>query len=143
MLKIMVINGPNLNLTGKRDPAHYGSETLEQINAWLQEQAAELGAELEFVQSNCEGALCDAVHRAESECGGIVLNAGAYTHYSYALRDAIAAVSVPCVEVHMSNIHAREEFRHTSVLAPVCRGQICGFGKQSYLLGIMALINGK
>jgi len=139
MIKIMVINGPNLNLTGKREPGHYGSETLDEINIWLQKQGEALGAELTFFQSNSEGEICDAIHSALQDCQGILLNAGAYTHYSYAIRDAIAAVSVPCVEVHMSNIHAREPFRHESVLAPVCVGQISGFGKHSYILGLQAL----
>lgn len=138
-MKIFVINGPNINLTGLREPGHYGKETLAEINDWLKEKAKDIKVETEFFQSNSEGELCDIIHSALDKAQGIVLNAGAYTHYSYAIRDAIAGVGLPCVEVHMSNIHAREEFRHHSAIAPVCIGQICGLGKRSYALAIQAL----
>ncbi|HEX8598818.1 MAG TPA: type II 3-dehydroquinate dehydratase [Chloroflexia bacterium] len=140
-LKLLVLHGPNLNLLGRREPGVYGTTTLAEIDARLQEQAAELGATLRILQSNHEGALIDEIHAALEWAGGILINAGAYTHTSYALRDAIAAVGLPTVEVHLSNIHAREEFRHRSVLAPVCRGQISGFGPNSYLLGLRALVD--
>ncbi len=144
-MKILVINGPNINLTGEREAAHYGSETLDAINAKLTDKAKEIGVEIEFYQSNCEGAIIDRLHASRAAVNGgidaIVLNAGAYTHYSYAIRDAISAIKLPVVEVHMSNIHARESFRHESVLAPVCVGQICGFGWYSYVLGLYAAVN--
>lgn len=138
--KILVLNGPNLNLTGMREPAHYGSATLDEINSALSEAAASLGIDTVFFQSNHEGDIIDYIHSAIDNFDGIILNAGAFTHYSYAIRDAIAAVNVPTVEVHMSNIHAREEFRHTSVIAPVCIGSIAGFGSFSYHLALAALI---
>ena len=136
MKNILVINGPNLNLTGKRQPEIYGSMTLEDINAKLSEAAARKGAKCEFFQSNCEGALIDRIQKAMGNTDGIILNAGAYTHYSYALRDCVACCDIPVVEVHMSNIASREEFRHTSVIAPCCAGQIAGFGYKSYLLAL-------
>ena len=139
--KILVIHGPNLNLTGLREPGIYGKDTIESINNEISVYAAECGFECEIFQSNHEGAIIDKIHDAIDNFDGIVLNAGAYTHYSYAIRDAIAAVRLPCVEVHMSNIHSREEFRHTSVIAPVCAGQISGFGKNSYKLAVSALKN--
>ena len=135
-MKILVINGPNINLTGMREPEVYGSLTLDQINTKIAQGAKEKGAECEFFQSNCEGELIDRIQQAMGNTDGIILNAGAYTHYSYALRDCIASVCIPTVEVHMSNIAAREEFRHTSVIAPVCKGQIAGFGYKSYLLAL-------
>ena len=137
MKKILILNGPNINLTGTREPAHYGALTLPEINEKLAARAAELGLAADFAQTNCEGEIIDILHAAIGRYDGIILNAGAYTHYSYAIRDAIAAIApLPVVEVHMSNIHAREEFRHTSVIAPVCRGQIAGFGWESYRLGL-------
>ncbi len=139
MSKILVMHGPNLNLLGEREPGYYGSDTFDSVNAEIKAKADLLGFECEIYQSNSEGALIDKLHAARLDCAGVVLNAGAYTHYSYAIRDAIAAIKIPVVEVHMSNIHARDEFRHTSVIAPVCAGQIAGFGKNSYLLGVEAL----
>lgn len=139
MKKILVMHGPNINLTGKREPGTYGSDSFESINNEIVAYAKELGLECDIYQSNHEGALIDKLQECIGKYDGIVLNAGAYTHYSYAIRDAIASINLPCVEVHMSNIHKREEFRHTSVISPVCVGQICGFGKHSYLLGVAAL----
>lgn len=141
MEKILVMHGPNLNLLGEREPGYYGSDSFESVNREITEAAAALGMECEIFQSNCEGELIDKLHAARFDCKGVVLNAGAYTHYSYAIRDAIAAIKIPVVEVHMSNVHARDEFRHKSVIAPVCAGQIAGFGKYSYLLGVQALKN--
>jgi 3-dehydroquinate dehydratase-2 len=135
-MKLLILNGVNLNLTGKREQDVYGGETLEEINAQLQAYAEQHGYGIDCFQSNSEGELCSQIHGAEGQYDGIVLNAGAYTHYSLALRDAIAAVKVPVVEVHMSNVHAREEFRKKSVLTEVCKGEILGFGKNSYLLAM-------
>ena len=135
-MKFLVLNGVNLNLTGRREQGVYGSETLEQINRELAAFCKAHGHTVEFFQSNLEGELCTQIQQAEGKVDGIVLNAGAFTHYSYAIRDAIAAVSVPVVEVHMSNVHAREEFRKTSVLTEVCKGEILGFGKHSYFLAL-------
>jgi 3-dehydroquinate dehydratase II len=140
MYKILVVNGPNLNILGRREPGIYGAITLAQINARLQEAAAREGVGLRFVQSNIEGDLVTAIQDAEGWADGIVINAAAYTHTSIALRDVISAVKLPTVEVHLSNIHARESFRHTSMIAPVCVGQICGFGWRSYLLGLEAVL---
>jgi 3-dehydroquinate dehydratase-2 len=140
MTNILVLHGPNLNLLGTREPAIYGSTTLAEINRQIEEAAAARGVSLRIAQSNYEGALIDAIQDATGWADGILVNPGALTHYSYALRDAIAAAGVPAVEVHLSNIHAREPFRHTSVIAPVCRGQISGFGVGSYLLGLAGLI---
>ncbi|MBR1423341.1 MAG: type II 3-dehydroquinate dehydratase [Ruminococcus sp.] len=139
MKKILVMHGPNLNLLGEREPGVYGTDTFESINAEVSARANELGFECEVFQSNSEGALIDKLHAARLDCAGVVLNAGAYTHYSYAIRDAITAVKIPVIEVHISNVHSRDEFRHTSVISPVCRGVIAGFGKNSYLLGLEAL----
>ena len=137
--KVLVLLGPNLNMVGIREKSIYGTETAESINEDIRRQAQERGYDCEIFQSNHEGDLIDKLHAAMGCFDGIIINAGALTHYSYSLRDAIAAVRMPCVEVHMSNIHAREEFRHTSVIAPVCVGQIAGFGKTGYFLAMDAL----
>lgn len=140
MWHIQIIHGSNLNLLGQREPDVYGRLTLVEIDERLHAYAAETGIELRTLQSNHEGAIIDAVHQAAGWADGLVINPGAYTHYSYAIRDAIAGVGLPTVEVHLSNVHAREPFRHTSVIAPVCIGQIAGFGWRSYRLGLEALI---
>jgi 3-dehydroquinate dehydratase II len=137
--RIAVIHGPNLNMLGKREPSIYGNETLEDINGMLEGEAGKLDAELEIFQSNWEGGIIDLIQSAPRR-HGIIINPGGYTHTSVAIRDAIAASGLPAVEVHLSNIHAREEFRHTSLTAPVCIGQISGFGAQSYVLGLRALV---
>ena len=139
-LSILVLHGPNLNLLGLREPGIYGSLTLAEINRLLESKAMELQAEVSSVQSNHEGVLVDAIHGALGKHQGIVINAGAYTHTSVALRDAIAGVNLPTVEVHLSNIYRREDFRHHSHIAPVVIGQVSGFGAQSYLLGLQALV---
>lgn len=140
MAKVLVLNGPNLNLLGRREVSLYGKQTLEDINSTLRDYAASLGVELRIVQSNHEGEIIDAIHEALGWADCILINPGAFTHYSYAIRDAIAAVGLPAVEVHLTNIYAREEFRHHSVIAPVCLGQVSGFGVNSYLLGLKALV---
>ncbi len=140
MTKILLLHGPNLNLLGTREPDVYGRMMLENIDARLKNHASKHGVDLRSFQSNHEGALIDALHDARGWANGIVINPGAYTHTSIALRDAISAIQLPVVEVHLSNIHAREEFRHHSLIAPVCVGQIAGFGWRSYLLGFDALI---
>ncbi|WP_442941769.1 type II 3-dehydroquinate dehydratase [Nostoc sp.] len=140
-LSILALHGPNLNLLGQREPGIYGSLTLAEINRLLEEEAFKLQAKVFPLQSNHEGILVDAIHAAFGQHQGILINAGAYTHTSVGLRDAIAAVNLPTVEVHLSNIYRREEFRHHSYIAPVAIGQISGFGVQSYLLGLQALID--
>jgi len=140
-MKILILHGPNLNLLGTREPEVYGSLTLEDINVKLMELGKELGAEIKCVQSNHEGALIDALHDARTWASGVVFNPGGYTHTSIALRDAISAIQIPVVEVHLSNVYAREEFRHVSMISAVCRGKITGFGWRSYLLGLRALVD--
>ena len=140
MGKILVLNGPNLNLLGTREPEIYGSLTLADINERLRCRAEEAGLDIEFLQSNHEGVLVDAIQAARGTVDYIILNAAAFTHYSIAIRDAIAAVEVPVIEVHLSNIHQRETFRHTSVIAPVVLGQIAGLGAESYMAALEAII---
>jgi 3-dehydroquinate dehydratase-2 len=140
-MRILFLNGPNLNLLGQREPELYGRTTLADIEAKVRERARKLGVEIDFRQSNLEGELVTWIQQAKGQFDVIVLNAAAYTHTSVALRDAITAVGVPTIEIHLSNIHAREEFRHKSLIAPVCRGQIVGFGADSYVLAVEASIN--
>ncbi len=140
-LSLLVLHGPNLNLLGIREPGIYGSVTLEAINLLLTHEATNLGVHLECLQSNQEGTLVDAIHSALGKQDGILINAGAYTHTSIAIRDALSGVKIPTVEVHLSNIYQREEFRHHSYIAPIAVGQISGFGAQSYRLGLWALVN--
>ena len=140
-MHILVLHGPNLNLLGTREPEVYGSLTLEEINRSIKELAAELGCDVTCAQSNSEGGLIDAIQAASAYCDGILINPAAYTHTSIAIRDALAAVGLPFVEVHLSNIHRREEFRHISLMAPLAVGQVCGFGSDSYLLGLRALFS--
>lgn len=137
--KILVLHGPNLNLLGEREKDIYGKLTLDEINKMLKSEAKDLGLEVEFFQSNSEGELVDRIHEARKSFSGIVMNPAAFTHTSVALRDAVAALNIPVVEVHLSNIYQREEFRHHSMIAPVARGQVSGFGAQSYLLGLRAV----
>ena len=140
-MKILVLNGPNLNLLGEREPNVYGCDTLNSINDEILAKARGMGYDVAFFQSNSEGGLIDRLHEARLDCAGVILNAGAYTHYSYAIRDAISAIKIPVVEVHLSNVHSRDEFRHKSVIGPVCVGCIAGFGKHSYTLALDALSN--
>jgi 3-dehydroquinate dehydratase-2 len=142
-MKILFLNGPNLNLLGQREPDIYGHTTLADIEAKVRERAAQLKVEIDFRQSNLEGELVSWIQQAKGKFDVIVINAAAYTHTSIALRDAISAVGVPTIEIHLSNVHAREEFRHTSLIAPVCRGQITGFGHKSYILGLEAAVDVK
>ena len=135
-MKFLIINGPNLNLLGQREPGVYGDDSYEALCQRLQAFARAHGAEADCVQSNHEGAIIDAIHGAQGTYSAIVINPGAFTHYSYAIHDALKAVSVPCVEVHISNVHQREELRHKSVTAPACVGQICGLGLKGYLLAM-------
>jgi 3-dehydroquinate dehydratase-2 len=138
-MKVLVLHGVNLNMFGKRDPKMYGTITLAEIDARLAELATELGVEIDTFQTNVEGAMCERIHQAHVDAvDAVVINAGAWTHYSYAIRDALAILSVPIVEVHLSNVHAREAFRDHSVIAEVAKGQIAGFGVDSYLLGLRA-----
>jgi 3-dehydroquinate dehydratase-2 len=141
-MRILYLNGPNLNLLGTREPEKYGRTTLAEIEARVRKRAGELGATIDFRQSNVEGELVDWIQDAKGKFDWIILNAAAYTHTSIALRDAISAVQVPTIEIHLSNVHAREEFRHKSLIVPVCRGQITGFGANSYLLALEAAVSG-
>ena len=137
--KILVIHGPNLNLLGEREPGVYGSADIDTLNSNIVDRANVLGLECEIFQSNHEGVIIDKLHAARTAFDGVIINAGAYTHYSYAIRDAIAAIKIPVIEVHISNIDAREEFRANSVIAPVCKGSICGLGFMSYYLAVQAM----
>jgi 3-dehydroquinate dehydratase-2 len=142
MKKILMLHGVNHNMFGKRDPAQYGTITLAEIDQRIRELATEMGVEVASFQTNHEGAMCERIHQAFAEkVDAVLINAGAWTHYSYALRDALSILTVPVIEIHMSNIHAREEFRHHSVFAAVVTGQICGFGVDSYLLGLRAAVS--
>ena len=141
-MKILVLNGINLNMFGKRDPVQYGTVTLAEINANLKALGKELGVKVEHFQTNDEGAMCTRIHKAFNDAvDAVLINAGAWTHYSYGIRDALAILSCPIVEVHMSNIHAREPFRHVSVFSAIVKGQICGFGADSYLLALRAAVS--
>ena len=142
-MKILFLNGPNLNLLGKREPKVYGRATLADIEGKVRKRAAQLKATIAFRQTNLEGELVNWIQQAKGEFDVIVINAAAYTHTSIAVRDAIAAVGIPTIEIHLSNIHAREEFRHKSLIAPVCCGQICGFGEKSYILALEASVDVK
>ena len=141
-MKVLMLNGVNLNMFGKRDPAQYGTTTLDEINANVIALGKELGASVECFQTNHEGEMCERIHKGFAEgVDAVMINAGAWTHYSYGIRDALAILKCPIVEVHMSNIHAREAFRHHSVFAEIVKGQICGFGADSYLLGLRAAVS--
>jgi len=141
-MKILVLNGINLNMFGKRDPAQYGTITLAEIDARLQTLGRELGAQVTSFQTNSEAAMCERIHQGFTEgMDAVLINAGAWTHYSYGIRDALAILTCPVVELHMSNIHAREAFRHVSVFAEIVKGQICGFGVDSYLLALRAAVS--
>lgn len=142
-MKLLFLNGPNLNLLGTREPEVYGRTTLADIEAKVRDRAAKLGAAVDFRQTNLEGELVQWIQDAKGQADVIVLNAAAYTHTSVALRDAISAVGIPTIEIHLSNVHAREEFRHKSLIAPVCKGQIAGFGAESYVLAVEAAVSVK
>ncbi len=140
-MKVLMLNGVNLNMFGKRDPAQYGTTTLDEINANVIALGKELGAQVECFQTNHEGQMCERIHQGFADgVDAVMINAGAWTHYSYGIRDALAILKCPIIEVHMSNIHAREAFRHHSVFAEIVKGQICGFGADSYLLGLRAAV---
>jgi 3-dehydroquinate dehydratase-2 len=140
-MKVLMLNGVNLNMFGKRDPAQYGTTTLDEINASVIALGKELGAQVECFQTNHEGQMCERIHQGFADgVDAVMINAGAWTHYSYGIRDALAILKCPIIEVHMSNIHAREAFRHHSVFAEIVKGQICGFGADSYLLGLRAAV---
>jgi 3-dehydroquinate dehydratase-2 len=142
MKKILMLHGINHNMFGKRDPAQYGTITLAEIDGHMKKLGQELGVEVVSYQTNCEGAMCERIHQGFlDQVDAVVINAGAWTHYSYGIRDALAILTCPVVEIHMSNIHAREEFRHHSVFGEIVRGQICGFGLDSYLLGLRAAVS--
>lgn len=138
-MKVLVINGPNLNMLGTREPGIYGNDTLGELVAQIRKAAEKLDVEVDFFQNNIEGEIINAIHSALGKFDALIINPGAYTHYSYAIRDAIESVKLPCIEVHISNIHKREEFRHKSVTAPVCTGQIAGLGRMGYILALEAL----
>lgn len=141
-MKILMLHGINHNMFGKRDPVQYGTTTLAEIDASLQALGAELGVEVESFQTNCEGAMCERIHQGfVDKVDAVLINAGAWTHYSYGIRDALAILTCPIVELHMSNIHAREPFRHVSVFGEIVKGQICGFGADSYLLALRAAVS--
>jgi len=140
-MKILILHGPNLNLLGTREPEVYGSMTMEDIDKALIELGKELGAEINSQQSNSEGGLIDVLHHARTTADGVIFNPGGYTHTSIALRDAISAIEIPVIEVHLSNVYAREEFRHVSMISAVCKGKITGFGWHSYTLGLRALVD--
>jgi len=141
-MNVLVLHGVNLNMFGKRDPTHYGTVTLAEIDAQLKALAKELGVSVETYQTNNEGAMCERIHKAFADkVDAVLINAGAWTHYSYGIRDALAILKAPIVEVHMSNIHAREEFRHHSVITAIAKGMVCGFGVDSYLLGLRAAVS--
>ena len=141
MKKYLIINGPNLNMLGVREPGIYGNSTLKDLEKQLKYKALELGVEVEFFQSNHEGEIIDKIHYTHNNADGIIINPGAFTHYSYAIADALSSISVPCIEVHISNIHKREEFRRKSVTAASCKGQICGLGFLGYICALEALVN--
>ena len=140
-MKILILNGPNINMLGMREPDKYGTDTLESIELFLKEEAKKLGVEVEFYQNNIEGELVNKIQEAKNKYDGIVMNPAAYTHTSVAIRDAFLAVEIPAVEIHISNIHTREDFRKHSLIAPVCIGQITGFGAESYKLGLIAIVD--
>lgn len=139
-MKILVINGPNINMLGKREPGIYGAETMESVNERLSKEAEALGCEIDFYQSNIEGEIVTAIQNTRDAYDGIIINPAAYTHTSVAIRDALSSVDTPAIEVHISNIHKREEFRHKSLTAPVCMGQICGLGTDGYILALYKLV---
>ncbi len=141
MKKILIINGPNLNMLGIREPGVYGVETLESLCEKIRKRAKELNVEADFFQSNIEGEIINEIHASMNVYDGIIINPGAFTHYSYAIRDAISSINVPVIEVHISNVHKREEFRHKSVTAPVCKGQICGLGTNGYIYALEEFCN--